>query len=206
MFLSLFFVSSLFAQDGAIFKDLRTYYDACGVVGKNDPKFEACNPSNMNQIMEGFKKDPKNIETMNKISRFHMTHSLQSHGKLSLLAIYSAMSKEKKIKKSYPIDLTPFKDAWGYNSKFVITLAPACKSKTSLDLGQKIENTRAELATIKETLEELKKSYPCPDSKKGFMAFAVGVVDPTGKSDVWMINEKNEMKMIRSSTGRTPFD
>ena len=206
MFLALFIVSSLYAQGPGIFKDLRTYYDACGVVGKDDPKFETCNPSNMNQIMEGFKKDPKNVETMNKISRFHMTHSLQSHGKLSLLAIYSAMTKEQKVKKVYPTDLTPFKDAWAYNSKFVMTLAPSCKAKTSLDLGQKIENTRAELATIKETIEELKKSYPCPDAKKGFIAFAIGVVDPTGKPDVWMMTEKNDMKMIRSSTGRTPFD
>lgn len=207
MFLLLLLSSSLWAQEAGVFKDLRTYYNACGVVGKDDPRFEACNPPNMAQIMTNFQKDPKNVEDMKKISRFHMTHSLQVTGKMSLVAIYSALSTEKVGKKSYPIELSRFKDAWSYNHKFVVTLPPSCKPtpKTSLDLGQKIEGTSVEVKTILATIEGL-RSYKCPDPKQGFLAFAVGVVDPTGKPDVWMINEKNEMKQIRSSTGRTPFD
>lgn len=207
MFLIFFLTTSLWAQSADLFKDLRTYYKACGVIGKDDPRFDSCNPPNMAQIMANFQKDPKNVEDMKKISRFHMTHSLQAHGKMSLVAIYSAFNTEFIEKKVYPTDLSRFKDAWGYNSKFVITLAPSCKPtpKTSLELGQKIENTVEELKVIKKTIEGL-KSYPCPDSKKAFLAFAVGVVDPTGRPDVWMMNEKREMKQISSSTGKTPFD
>lgn len=207
MYLIFLLATSLWAQSPDTFKDLRTYYKACGVIGKDDPRFEACNPPNMAQIMANFQKDPKNVEDMKKISRFHMTHSLQAHGKMSLVAIYSAFNTEQIAKKVYPTDLSRFKDAWGYNSKFVITLAPACKPtpKTSLELGQKIENTVDELKVIKETIESL-RSYPCPDPKKSFLVFAVGVVDPTGRPDVWMMSEKREIKQIRSSTGKTPFD
>jgi hypothetical protein len=207
MFLILLLSSSLWAQESGIFKDLRTYYQACGVVGKDDARFESCNPPNMQQIMTNFQKDPKNIEDMKKISRFHMTHSLQAHAKMSLLAVYSALNMEKKEKHVYPTDLTPFKSAWAHNSKFVITLAPGCKPtpKTSLELGQKIENTLEELTVIKKTIQSLSK-YPCPNPRQGFLAFAVGVVDPTGKPDVWMMNEKNEIKQIGSSTGKTPFE
>lgn len=207
MLLILLMSTSLWAQDASLFKDLRTYYDACGVVGKDDPKFETCNPPNMGQIMANFQKDPKNVEDMKKISRFHMTHSLQAHGKMSLVAIYSAFGIDQREKKIYPNDLSRFKDAWRYNSKFVITLAPSCKPtpKSSLELGQKIDNSMAELKVIKDTIESL-KSYPCPDPKKGFLAFAVGVVDPTGRPDVWMTSEKREIKKIKSSTGKTPFE
>lgn len=207
MLLAFLLSANLWAQDASIFKDLRTYYNACGVIGKDDPKFDACNPPNMQQIMANFQRDPKNVEDMKKISRFHMTHSLQAQGRMSLLAVYSAMNTENKLNKSYPTDLKRFKDAWGYNSKFAITLAPSCKPTpaTSLDLGQKLDSLPEHIKLIKETIQKL-SSYPCPDPKKGFLAFAVGVVDPTGKPDVWMINEKNQSKQIQSSTGKTPFD
>ena len=207
MLFALLFSASLWAQDASLFKDLRTYYNACGVIGKDDPRFDACNPPNMQQIMANFQSDPKNVEDMKKISRFHMTHSLQNSAKMSLLAIYSAMNAENKINKSYPTDLKRFKEAWGYNTKFAITLAPACKPTTanSLDLGQKLDSSPENLKLIKESIQKL-SSYACPDPKKGFLAFAVGIVDPTGKADVWMINEKKQTKQIQSSTGKTPFD
>lgn len=207
MFIVLLLASTLMAQESGIFKDLKSYYEACGVIGKDDPKFETCNPPNMNQIMANFQKDPKNVEAMKKISRFHMTHSLQGQGKMSLAALYSALSEEKKIKKIYPTDLAPFKEAWKYNSKFAISFSPSCRpaSKTSLDLGQKLDVSVEEMKVIKETINSL-SSYPCPDSKNKFSLFAVGVVDPTGKPDVWMINENKKLTQLRSSTGRTPFE
>lgn len=207
MFLILLLATSLYAQDSSIFKDLRSYYNACGLVGKDDPRFESCNPPNMSQIMTNFQKDPKNVEDMKKISRFHMTHSLQAEGKMSLAAIYSAMSSEKSAKGAYPTDISRFKDAWAHTAKFAVTLPPSCKprAKNSLDLGQGFKGSEADLRMLLDTIETL-KSYPCPDPKKAFSVFAVGIVDPTGKPDVWMLNEKKEMKQIRSSTGKTPFE
>lgn len=180
----LLLISVAHAQD--IFKDLRSYYNACGLVGKDDPRFEACNPPHMAQIMENFKQDPKNVEDMKKIARFHMTHSLQAPAKKALVKFYETKDLKQTV---------------AGNESFVITLSPSCGGKTSLDYGQVIKDGNQKMKTIKAGLAELKK-YPC---SKTFMAFAVGVVDVTGNPDVWMINDKKELKQIIRSTGKTPF-
>lgn len=196
--LFLLFSFSLSAQAGGIFKDLRTYYEACGLIGKKDPRFEACNPPNMSQIMESFKKDPKNKKDMEKIARFHMTHSLQKEGKESLKELQKEML-------SKPRSLKEMKDVWKNNHLFVISFSPACGEKTSLELGQKLKNyTERKKEVLTETLHSLKK-YPCLKDPKKFKIYAVGVVDVTERPDVWEMNEKGELRQIVRSTGKTPF-
>ena len=172
------------AQD--IFKDLRTYYNACGLVGKDDPRFERCNPPHMPQIMENFKKDPKNVQDMKKIARFHMTHSLQAEAKSSLKEYMTHFDLKKASR----------------NQSFVIA---SCGEKSSLDMGQNLKNpTPLKLKTIKETLDKVRKEHPCPRS--GPIAFAVGVVDETGNPDAWMIDRELKLTQLIRSTGKTPFD
>jgi hypothetical protein len=195
-------------QNPQIFKDLRTYYNVCGLIAKDDPKFDACNPPHIHQIMSNFQNDPKNVEDMKKISRFHMTHSLQAYAKTSLISLYTSMYAEKVVTGRFPTGLKKLKEAWVKNHLFVITLPPSCRpaSANSLELGQTLETPSLEhTQLIKETIKSL-NTYPCPKANEGFIIFAVGVVDPSEKVDVWMMNEKKEMKQIRRSNGRTPFD
>lgn len=201
MFILLGLILSIFtqAQNHGIFKDLKTYYESCGLVGKDDPRFKACNPPYMSQIMEGFKKDPKNRRDMEKIARFHMTHSLQKEAKESLKLLQKEMRGKSKT-------LNEMSSTWKSNQHFVITFSPQCKLQTSLDLGQKLKDYSDHRRKIlKETLENLKK-FPCEKAPLRFEVYAVGVVDVTDKADVWMINEKGELNQIIRSTGKTPFE
>jgi hypothetical protein len=191
-FFLLMFAGLAQAQSSGMFKDLRSYYNACGLLAVTDPKYEACNPPNLPQIMENFQKDPKNLEDMKKISRFHMTHSLQTPAKMSLLALHASDSK----------DLKDLKSIWKDNHSFVITFSPKCGSGTSLDFGQQIAGGK--VALIKEAIKRLDQ-YPCLQATHLFTAFAVGIVDETLKPDVWTINQKREVRHLLSSTGATPF-
>lgn len=193
------FSFSLHAQNGSSFKDLRTYYEACGLVGRDDPRFTACNPPNITQIMEEFKKNPKNVQDMKKIARFHMTHSLQKEARESLKALYGEMKNGRK-------NLDKLKEIWSKNQYFIITFSPQCKIKNSLELGQKLKNySDRKMSLLRESIESLEK-YSCPHSIDKFTIFAVGIVDETEKPDIWEINEKGELKQVIRSLGKTPFD
>ena len=114
------------------------------------------------------------------------------------------------INKSYSTEIEKIWDLEKVNTahSFAVGILPSCEPKGkrnlifSANLRPKVKELKDEFLKVYESLITI----PCPDSKNGVVLLTIGKVhDSSSEFEVFTIDENQNIKVIRTAIGPSPF-
>lgn len=182
------------------FTSPRTFWAACG----KEPAPTKCSGKDAMARMKEMCSNPSNQEDCKKLFQVFSARTLQPEAKTTLDSLYIQEQSNMASHNRYSDN---FESVWtgaarGTKNAFYIYSIKSCnnggRATTSLTYGWPL---RPEIASASKTLlAELDKALshiPCPKPTE-FTLIAVGKVSPTGRPDVWEIDQKGKLKNIQS--------